>query len=92
MKYCLILFLPWLFDGDRDDTHFSNIFVSESLEWFVIRHDNNISGLAFFDLFIEAYGTSVSWTMNALADGCQLHNEPFSFDTTVCLNKFCHIN
>jgi hypothetical protein len=29
--------------------------------------------------------------MNAAAAGCHLHNEPFSFDTTVCLNKFCHI-
>ena len=27
----------------------------------------------------------------AAAAGCQLHNEPFSFDTTVCLNKFCHV-
>jgi len=92
MKYYLIIFLPWLFDGAHDDANFSVIFVSQRLERFVMRHNNNISRLAFFDHFIGAYGTAVSWTMNALADGCQFHNEPFSFDTTVCLNKFCRIS
>ena len=35
MKYSLILFLPWLFDRACDDTNFSVIFVTESLERFV---------------------------------------------------------
>ena len=92
MKYSLILFLPWLFGGTCDDTNFSAIFVLESLERLIIRHDNNIARLAFFDLFIDTHRAAVTWTMNALAAGCKLHNEPFSFDTMVCLNKLCRIN
>jgi hypothetical protein len=43
MKYSFIVFLPWLFDGASDDTNFSIIFVSHSLERPAIRHDNNVA-------------------------------------------------
>jgi hypothetical protein len=43
MKSYLVIFLPWLFDGARDDANLSIIFVSHRLERFVIRHDNNIA-------------------------------------------------
>ena len=43
MKYSFIVFLPWLFDGASDDTNFSIIFVSLSLERLVIMLRNNIA-------------------------------------------------
>jgi len=43
MKSSLVIFLPWLFDGARDNANLSIIFVSQCLEWFVIRHDKSIA-------------------------------------------------
>jgi hypothetical protein len=43
IKSSLIIFLPWLIDGASDDANLTIIFVSQSLERFVIRHGNNVA-------------------------------------------------
>ena len=81
-NFALIIQLP-LCSQRFDDTYLSIIIVSQSLKFCVPRHGNNVAFLARPHIFISMQSAAVFWTMNAAAVGCQLYDEPLSFDRTL---------